>query len=203
MPDPTGTPVPGGTKPPGAGSIIDKLKKNKIVLFAGVGALAGVVVLLAKSGKASTEDATGAGLQTNDSGIAAYDSTSADVAAQLGQYQTGLQTALGEYGQVQKDQLADYGEQLTESLAGLTKGQPTASTGLLPAGAGWFATGSKQYTAQSIANRYKISVESLKTLNPGLKITSGSTKIGKNLPVKVRSNAAPWNLEAYRRFNKK
>jgi LysM repeat protein len=78
---------------------------------------------------------------------------------------------------------------------------PATTVSLLPAGYGWFATAGNTYTADSIARRYGISVDTLARLNPGLNIRAGSTVIGKNLPVKVRSNAAPWDLTAYRQVN--
>lgn len=76
---------------------------------------------------------------------------------------------------------------------------PTTTT--LPAGYGWFATGGSTYTADSIARRFGISLQTLQKLNPSYNIKSGTTVIGKNLPVRVRSNAAPWDLAAYRKVN--
>ena len=57
-------------------------------------------------------------------------------------------------------------------------GVTVPTTTLLPAGYGWFATGSSTYTADSIARRYGISLDALKEMNPSLKITSASTVIG-------------------------
>jgi hypothetical protein len=223
----SGTPVGGGRPAPSRSSFFEKILKDKrLLMIAGVGAVAGLAVFITRGGSPAAEDTPGYGVQTD--GVAPYDSTSADIASQLGQYQTGLQIALGEYSREQQQQLADYGDQLTESLAELktpvtdpavTPSTPITSpetpsvissimpvtvkkSTILPSGAGWFATGSKSYTADSIARRYQISVDMLKALNPNLHITSPSSKIGKNLPVKVRSNAAPWSLADYRRFNK-
>jgi len=75
-----------------------------------------------------------------------------------------------------------------------------AGTQRLAPGYGWFATGSKTYTTDVIAKRYGITAAQLLALNPSLK---GKTTVAKNTPVKVRSNAAAWDLAAYRKVNAK
>jgi hypothetical protein len=82
-----------------------------------------------------------------------------------------------------------------------TPAQP-APQSLLPSGYGWFDTGRETYTADSIARRYGVPVSSLITWNPSLGINStGSTIIGRDTPVKVRGNAAAFDLAAYKRVN--
>ena len=68
--------------------------------------------------------------------------------------------------------------------------------GMLAPGYGWFATGGASYTAQAIATRYGLTLDQLRTMNHGL-----PDIVPRNTPVKVRSNAAPWDLDAYRRVN--
>jgi hypothetical protein len=210
------------------------LKSKKALAGVGAAGLLGAFVLLKNGGSGASAGGTGSGatVPTSASGsVGAYDSTSADIANQLGQYQTGLQTALGQYGAEQQATLGQYGDaqrvsigemekaqtdalkkyqdELTTGLSGLTSGTgqsgtttgspSTSGPGLLAPGYGWFATGGKQYTVADVAKRYNISVANLVALNPSLK---GKSTVAVNTPVKVRSNAAAWNLAAYRKVNK-
>jgi hypothetical protein len=168
---------------------------------AGIGAVAvlALFVLWRRSRSASSASSSGATttVPTGSAGAGSpYDSTSTDIANQLGQYQTGLQTALGQSNATQQAALDAYQKQLTTDLAGLTSGTPkTPTSTTLAPGYGWFATGGTSYTPASIANRYGITTDALLSLNPTL---VGKTTVPKNTPVKVRNNAGPWSLAAYR-----
>jgi hypothetical protein len=76
---------------------------------------------------------------------------------------------------------------------------PTTTT--LPAGYGWFDTGAAAYTLDSIARRFGISDATLISLNPSLAGKGGNYVVGKGVPVKVRGNALPFNLAAYKKVN--
>ena len=76
---------------------------------------------------------------------------------------------------------------------------PAAAT--LPAGYGWFDTGIETYTLDSIARRFGVSDATLIGMNPSLSGKSASSVIGKSTVLKVRSNAAPFNLAAYKKVN--
>jgi len=206
----TGAPVPGGrTSAPPSSSLKGLMKDKRAWAVVGVGGVAGLVVLMKRGGSGSTsaESAAGSGIQNDGSG-AFYDSTSSDVANQLGQYQTGLQTALGQYSASQQEQLNAFQKSLTDSLAG-TKGTSTTGTSgastakSLAPGYGWFATGSnKNVTLAQLASKYGTSVDALKKLNPSYTSYGANTKLPVNKPIKVRSNASAWNLAAYRKVNK-
>jgi LysM repeat protein len=158
------------------------VKDKRVWAVAGVGGVAGLVILMKgkSSGSGSTaSDAAGYGVQTGGSVGGSYDSTSSDVANQLGQYQTGLQTALGQYSQAQQDQLNAYQKSLTDSLAGL-KGSPSAPN--IVTAKSWKA-GTK-YTADSVARRFGITVDQLQAANPGSNIKAGILKgVTINVPV--------------------
>lgn len=151
-----------------------------------------------------------------------YDSTT--VAAALGRYLAGqateadrsiITTALGSLGTPPQ---GSYGWPVitpaptpTQSGGGTTpapsggggttpapSGSGGTTTKLLAPGYGWFATGGTTYTVDSIARRYDLTKDQLLALNPSLK---GKSTVPLNSPVKVRSNAAAWDLAAYRKVN--
>ena len=71
----------------------------------------------------------------------------------------------------------------------------------LKPGYGWFDTFKQTFTAGAVAQRFGLTLDSLKTLNPNLKITSGSTVIGAQTDVKVRKNAGAFDQAAYNKVN--
>lgn len=157
------------------------LKDKRVWAVAGVGGVAGLVILMKgkSAGSGSTASAAGQGIQTAGS-TGTYDSTSSDVANQLGQYQTGLQTALGQQSADQAAALSSYQKQLTDSLAGMTSGTPKTPT-VIPVKT-WKA-GSK-YTADSVARRFGITVDQLQAANPGNNVKAGILKgVSINVPV--------------------
>jgi LysM repeat protein len=163
------------------------LKDKRVWAVAGVGGIAGLVILFKNKGAGTTDStsAAGQGIQTGTTGTGTYDSTSSDVANQLGQYQTGLQTALGQYSADQTAALKAYQDQLTGSLSGMTSGTPTIKTvtSLVPVPVKTWKASSK-YSADSVARRFGISIDQLQAANPGQNVKAGILKnVSINVPV--------------------
>jgi hypothetical protein len=161
------------------------LKDKRVWAVAGVGGVAGLVILMkGKSAGGTNTSAAGQGVQTPQ--VAGYDSTSSDVANQLGQYQTGLQTLLGQYGASQQAQLDAYQKSLTGSLSGLTSGQPTAPSVIQVKA--WKS--GNNYTADSVARRFGTTIQALTNANPGNNVSNG---IAKNVTINVPVTATNTN----------
>jgi LysM repeat protein len=161
---------------------VQEILKNKTVwVVGGVGGVAGLVILMKNKGSGTgSASAAGQGIQTGSTGTGVYDSTSSDVANQLGQYQTGLQTALGQYSSDQAAALKAYQDQLTGSLAGMTSGTPKAPT-VIPVKT-WKA--GSTYSADSVARRFGITIDQLQAANPGNNIKAGILKnVAINVPL--------------------
>lgn len=199
--------------PPAQGGGMPAWAKDKKTVGIMAAAAVGLVVLLRGGGGGG-----GLGGEKTDpeAEIAAYNSTSADIANQLGQYGNSITNSLSEYDQRQRDAIAKWEETLNSKLDGITNrvpGSPTAPAkpgaipvkwrqpvgGLLQPGYGWFATSNKRtWTTAQVARKAGISEWALLQINPGMK----RGVIRQNTPVRIRNNAAPWNLAAYRRVNR-
>lgn len=172
------------------------LKDKRVWAVAGVGGVAGLVILLKGKGNATGQasDAAGYGVQTSTGSTGGYyDSTSADIANQLGQYQTGIQTALGQYSADQNAALSAYQTQLTDSLSGLTTGQPSTPTTntVLQYTKSW-KSGST-YTLDSVARRFGVTTQALIDANAGRNVKSGIAKGATiNIPI-TSTNSAQFN----------
>lgn len=159
----------------------------------------------------------------SDGGIGAYNNLQTSMDNRLGQFQDQLSLVQEQLEGLRPAGTSSSGTAGTTPTATSTKpATPTGTTGSIgkpavgkaapvatakPAatqklapGYGWFATGGQTYTVDAIAKRYNITTAQMLTLNPALK---GKKTVAKNTPVKVRSNAAAWDLAAYRKVNAK
>lgn len=194
-----GQPIPATPAGSGAprksvgGRLRGLVKDRRLLAVAAIGAALGAGGLIRKraaEGGPVNRNAGGSTLSTyTPGGIGSYDSTATDAYNNI---QAGLENGL----QGVQDQITKIEDQLQNM-----KPEPKTAPSMLSPGYGWFATDKKTYSADAIASTYGISLDALSKMNPALKITSGSSIITRNTPVKVRSNAARWNLAAYRRVN--
>jgi len=174
------------------------VKDKKVLAVAGAGAALGAFSLYKKrSGAAGGTASNSAATTTSGTGytpgsLGSYDSSATDAYNNI---QTSVDNQLGTF----QNQLTQIQDQLSKVSTPVATGGTTSntSTSLAP-GYGWFATGGKTYTVDSIAKRYGITSQALVSLNPSLQ---GKSVVPINTPVKVRNNAAPWSLSAYRSVN--
>lgn len=165
----------------------DITRDKRLMAGAGIAAVVGLVVFLRKGGAAG---ATGSGADEEGgtsvgSGVGylgGYDSVSADIAAQLGQYGAGTQAQLDEFAGTLQDALekmtgdptkpptsdpppADTKDQTekTDPKKKKTAKQYVTAAKWKKSGAPWNST------LSGIARRYNTSVAKLMKLNPGIK----------------------------------
>jgi LysM repeat protein len=172
----------------------DILRDKRLLAGVGVAAAVGLVVFLRRGGGGvvdggDAEIGTGTATSSGVGYLGGYDSVSADVASQLGQYGAGLQSQLDEFAGTLNDALEAMAD--AQNPATPTPTQPsTPATPASPAAkkkaAAAKAKGAttKQYvtvkrwtkgktpwqsTLSGIASHYKTTVTQLLRLNPGIK----------------------------------
>lgn len=160
-------------------------KDKRLLAGVGVAAAVGLFVFLRKGGAAGvagsgTDEEGGTSVGSGVGYLGGYDSVSADIAAQLGQYGAGTQAQLDEFAGTLQDALekmtgdgttttpttpppADTKDQTDKTKPGTTKKQYVTVAKWRKSGTPWNST------LGGIAKRYKTSVSKLLKLNPGIK----------------------------------